>query len=80
MSSACPLCHTIRGTDAAGVMGPDLTHVGSRASLAAGVFKYNRRNLAAWIAEPRGSSLATTCRRSDSTRATCSRLRPTSMD
>jgi cytochrome c oxidase subunit 2 len=52
MSSACPLCHTIRGTDAAGVMGPDLTHVGSRASLAAGALENNRGNLAAWIAEP----------------------------
>jgi cytochrome c oxidase subunit 2 len=52
MSSACPLCHTIRGTDAAGVMGPDLTHIGSRASLAAGKLEYNRANLAAWIAAP----------------------------
>ena len=52
MSSACPLCHTIRGTDAGGVMGPDLTHVGSRTSLAAGALENNRRNLATWIAEP----------------------------
>jgi cytochrome c oxidase subunit 2 len=52
MSSACALCHTIRGTDAAGVTGPDLTHVGSRSSLAAGALEYNRGNLAAWIAAP----------------------------
>ena len=54
MTSACPLCHTIRGTDAAGVTGPDLTHVASRASLAAGALDYNRGNLAAWIADPQG--------------------------
>jgi cytochrome c oxidase subunit 2 len=54
MSSACALCHTIRGTDAAGVTGPDLTHVGSRSSLAAGTLEYNRGNLAAWIADPQG--------------------------
>jgi cytochrome c oxidase subunit 2 len=54
MSSACALCHTIRGTDAAGVMGPDLTHLASRSSLAAGTLDYNRGNLAAWIADPQG--------------------------
>jgi cytochrome c oxidase subunit 2 len=35
-------------------MGPDLTHVGSRTSLAAGALEHNRRNLAAWIAAPQG--------------------------
>ncbi len=54
MTSACVLCHTIRGTDAAGVSGPDLTHVASRASLAAGTLRYSRANLAAWIADPQG--------------------------
>jgi cytochrome c oxidase subunit 2 len=54
MSSACALCHTIRGTDAAGITGPDLTHLASRASLAAGTLDYSRGNLAAWIADPQG--------------------------
>jgi cytochrome c oxidase subunit 2 len=54
MSSACALCHTIRGTDAAGITGPDLTHLASRSSLAAGTLDYNRGNLAAWIADPQG--------------------------
>jgi len=54
MTAACALCHTIRGTDAAGVYGPDLTHMASRASLAAGTLSYNRGNLAAWIADPQG--------------------------
>jgi cytochrome c oxidase subunit 2 len=54
MSSACPLCHTIRGTDAGGITGPDLTHLASRSSLAAGALDYSRGNLAAWIADPQG--------------------------
>jgi cytochrome c oxidase subunit 2 len=54
MTSACALCHTIRGTDAGGVTGPDLTHVASRLSLAAGTLNYSRGNLAAWIADPQG--------------------------
>ena len=33
----CGGCHAIRGTDAAGAIGPDLTHVGARASLGAGM-------------------------------------------
>ena len=49
MSSACPLCHTIRGTDAGGITGPDLTHLASRQSLAAGTLLYNRGNLAGWL-------------------------------
>jgi len=54
MTSACALCHTIRGTDAGGATGPDLTHVASRVSLAAGALNYSRGNLAAWIADPQG--------------------------
>ena len=52
MTSACPLCHTIRGTDAAGTTGPDLTHLASRQSLAAGTLLYNRGNLAGWLTAP----------------------------
>jgi cytochrome c oxidase subunit 2 len=54
MSSACALCHTIRGTDAAGTSGPDLTHLASRLSLAAGTLDFSRGHLAAWIADPQG--------------------------
>jgi cytochrome c oxidase subunit 2 len=46
----CSVCHTVRGTLAQGTLGPDLTHVGSRRSLAAGILANNRANLAAWIA------------------------------
>ena len=45
----CALCHTIRGTDAHGVIGPDLTHVASRQTLAAGALTNSRGNLAGWI-------------------------------
>ena len=37
ISNGCGACHTIRGTTAAGIVGPDLTHVGSRHSLGAGI-------------------------------------------
>ncbi|HYG42767.1 MAG TPA: c-type cytochrome [Bordetella sp.] len=47
---ACAQCHTVRGTQAAGTLGPDLTYVGSRLSLAAGVLPNNVGSLAGWIA------------------------------
>jgi cytochrome c oxidase subunit 2 len=52
VNSACPLCHTIQGTDAAGISGPDLTHLASRGWLAGGTLPYSKGNLAAWIADP----------------------------
>lgn len=45
----CALCHTVRGTEAKGVIGPDLTHVASRATLAAGTITNTRGNLAGWV-------------------------------
>jgi cytochrome c oxidase subunit II len=52
VAKACGACHTIRGTQAAGMTGPDLTHVGGRRTIAAGVFETTRGSLAAWIADP----------------------------
>jgi cytochrome c oxidase subunit II len=49
---ACAACHTVRGTSAAGVLGPDLTHVASRSYIAAGVLPTTRGSLAAWVADP----------------------------
>ena len=46
----CGVCHAVRGTAAAGTLGPDLTHVGSRLSLAAGMLPNNAGSMAAWIA------------------------------
>jgi cytochrome c oxidase subunit 2 len=48
-NKACSLCHTIRGTMAQGRVGPDLTHIGSRLTLAAGTLTNNTANLEAWI-------------------------------
>ncbi len=46
----CHTCHTIRGTPATGTQGPDLTHVGGRRSLAAGVLSNHIGTMAGWIA------------------------------
>lgn len=42
-------CHTIRGTEAQGVLGPDLTHVGSRYSLGAGILPNDAEAFAQWV-------------------------------
>jgi cytochrome c oxidase subunit 2 len=47
--SRCASCHTVRGTEARGTLGPDLTHLGSRISLGAGILPNNRDSLARWI-------------------------------
>lgn len=47
--SACGLCHTVRGSDAHGQVGPDLTHVASRGRIAGGAFPNDTATLAAWI-------------------------------
>jgi cytochrome c oxidase subunit 2 len=51
-SQACPLCHTVQGTGAAGSAGPDLTHLASRRTLAAGTLANTPGNLGGWIADP----------------------------
>ncbi|MGY0571230.1 cytochrome c oxidase subunit II [Bradyrhizobium sp. RDM12] len=48
----CALCHTIRGTLAGGQLGPDLTHIGSRTTIAAGTLPLNSATLGAWLADP----------------------------
>ena len=51
-SKGCALCHTIRGTLAGGQLGPDLTHLASRKTIAAGALPFSSGALAAWIADP----------------------------
>jgi cytochrome c oxidase subunit II len=51
-SLACVDCHTVRGTLALGKFGPDLTHLMSRQTLAAGVLTNTQENLRAWIDDP----------------------------
>jgi cytochrome c oxidase subunit 2 len=52
LSGGCGACHTVRGTPAAGTLGPDLTHLGSRRSIAAGRLDNHAGTLAGWIADP----------------------------
>jgi cytochrome c oxidase subunit 2 len=46
----CAVCHTIRGTAPAGIRGPDLTHLMTRRTIAAGLLPNTPGNLAGWIA------------------------------
>jgi cytochrome c oxidase subunit 2 len=50
MRGGCGECHTVRGTEARGDLGPDLTHVGSRRSLGAGILGNHVGTMAGWIA------------------------------
>jgi cytochrome c oxidase subunit 2 len=54
LSRPCLMCHRIQGTPAGGTVAPDLTHIASRKTLAAGTLEMSRGNLAAWIADPQG--------------------------
>jgi cytochrome c oxidase subunit 2 len=49
-AAGCGGCHAVRGTEWNARLGPDLTHVGGRLSLAAGVLDNHRGTLAGWIA------------------------------
>jgi len=49
---ACINCHTVRGTPANGVFGPDLTHLMSRSTIGAGAARNTRESLHAWIEDP----------------------------
>ena len=51
-SNACVNCHTIAGTGANGKFGPDLTHLMSRATIAAGAATNTKDNLRLWVKEP----------------------------
>ena len=51
-SLSCALCHTVQGTQAGGKRAPDLTHLASRRTLAAGTLPNTSAQLSAWIADP----------------------------
>jgi cytochrome c oxidase subunit 2 len=59
----CAACHTLRGSSAAGMTGPDLTHLMDRSTLAAGVLPNDAAHLADWIRDPQqhkpGTSMPT---------------------
>jgi cytochrome c oxidase subunit II len=51
-SAHCAACHAVRGTAAGGIFGPDLTHLMSRQTIAAGLMANNAGNLSAWLSNP----------------------------
>jgi len=48
----CGICHTVRGTPAHGIVGPDLSHLMQRRTIAAGTLPNNTGDLAGWISNP----------------------------
>lgn len=73
LSAACVLCHKVRGTLAGGTVAPDLTHIGSRMSLAADTLTNNTGSLAAWITH--AQSLKPGCQMPDVTQFNGDQLR-----
>jgi cytochrome c oxidase subunit II len=53
LANGCSACHTVRGPPATGVVGPDLTHVGSRLSLGAGTLPNEPNAFRRWLAHPK---------------------------
>jgi cytochrome c oxidase subunit 2 len=51
-TKGCADCHAIRGTSARAHVGPDLTHIASRTTLAAGTIPNDRVHLTAWLRDP----------------------------
>jgi len=49
---ACINCHTVRGTPAHGIFGPDLTHLMSRGTLASGMIPNSFGTVFAWVGHP----------------------------
>jgi cytochrome c oxidase subunit 2 len=54
LNTTCAGCHAIRGTEADATLGPDLTHLAGRDTIAAGVLDNTRGDLASWIVDPQG--------------------------
>jgi cytochrome c oxidase subunit II len=67
LGGTCAMCHTVRGTLALGSVGPDLTHVASRRTLASGTLPNTAGHLAGWIVGPQAIKPGT-------------RMPPTSLD
>ena len=52
LSKSCALCHTVRGTEAGGKVGPDLTHLASRSTIGSVTLPNTRGHLAGWVVDP----------------------------
>lgn len=55
LSAGCGACHTVRGTKASGVIGPDLSRIGGRRFLAAATLRNTPENLAGFIIDPQAT-------------------------
>lgn len=55
LSAGCGACHAVRGTQAAGVIGPDLSRVGGRRFLGAATLRTTPENLAGFISDPQAT-------------------------
>jgi cytochrome c oxidase subunit 2 len=51
-TSTCPVCHAVRGTPSAARVGPDLTHLAARRTIAAGTLPNDAASLRRWIRDP----------------------------
>jgi cytochrome c oxidase subunit 2 len=58
-SGPCSACHNIGGTPASGTVAPDLTHLASRKSLAAGMMPMSEGNLYGWVEDPQSLKAGT---------------------
>jgi cytochrome c oxidase subunit 2 len=54
LSSTCVGCHAVRGTEAESEIGPDLTHLADRETIAAGKLENTRDNLEEFVLDPQG--------------------------
>lgn len=52
VTTTCVMCHSVRGTSASALHGPDLTHLASRRTIAAGTLPNTRETLKRWIRDP----------------------------
>lgn len=48
----CISCHTVRGHEGIGITGPDLTRVGARSTIAAGVLENTKERVSQWLQDP----------------------------
>jgi cytochrome c oxidase subunit 2 len=71
----CGSCHMIRGTDAAGMLGPDLSHLMQRHTLAAGILANTPQNLTAWVSDPQAVKPGVLMQRPEISTAELSRIR-----
>lgn len=54
LTSTCVMCHTVTGTRAGSKVGPDLTHVGSRQTIAAATLQNSFGHLSGWVSDAQG--------------------------